>query len=513
MFSITESVELCHSGGQPDTLTPAQQMALQGLLHGIACGNVAVLESDAGLGRTTVLRHFQESVAGSSRACWMGAREFMERLSSNLPAAIEEAFLDLIDTALKQHELVIVDDFHLLVNVVESCDYPRANLLDVVMTAILNEASARGGKLVFGLARSASLPLQRRAYRFQIPEFTSEDYRAICCKFLDAAVSGKLDFARIHRFAPKLNGHQLRNTCVWVRSDSGLDTDGFIEVLRAQNLASNVDLNEVEPVRWTDLKGLDDLIQTLEAKIALPFENDTLAMELQLKPKRGVLLAGPPGTGKTTIGRALAHRLKSKFFLIDGTVVAESRGFYATLDTVFEDAQRNAPAIIFIDDADVIFESEGKHSFCRYLLTMLDGLESASAGRVCVMMTTMDVSSLPAAVVRSGRIELWLETRLPDEAARAVILSEKLAAVPPPLGQADVGSLARASRGLTGADLKSAVEDAKLVFAYDKATGRVLRPVEEYFMEAIESILANRIRYKKRKPAAVVESQFGFQMD
>ena len=75
----------------------------------------------------------------------------------------------------------------------------------------------------------------------------------------------------------------------------------------------------------------------------------------------------------------------------------------------------------------MIFESGEELGLYRYLLTMLDGLESESAGRVCVMMTAMDVGSLPPALVRSGRIELWLETRLPDDAARGAILRAQLA--------------------------------------------------------------------------------------
>ena len=64
---------------------------------------------------------------------------------------------------------------------------------------------------------------------------------------------------------------------------------------------------------------------------------------------------GPPGTGKTTIGRALAHRLKGKFFLIDGTIIAGTQDFYEKIHKVFRAAEENAPSIIFIDDADVIF--------------------------------------------------------------------------------------------------------------------------------------------------------------
>src|SRR6185369_10446805 len=112
--------------------------------------------------------------------------------------------------------------------------------------------------------------------------------------------------------------------------------------LHSQNLTSNVEIREVTPVDWNDLKGVDDVIEALEAKIALPLENDALAAELQLKPKRGVLLAGPPGTGKTTIGRALAHRLKSKFFLIDGTVIAGSDDFQDEVSKIFDEAKKNA---------------------------------------------------------------------------------------------------------------------------------------------------------------------------
>ena len=223
-----------------------------------------------------------------------------------------------------------------------------------------------------------------------------------------------------------------------------------------------------------------------------------------------MLLAGPPGTGKTTIERALAARLRSKFFLIDGTVIAGTYNFYDRVQKIFEAAKRNAPSVVFIADCDLIFEnSEGK-GFYRYLLTMLDGLESASAERVCVIITAMDAHSLPPAILRSGRIELWLETRLPDAGARAAILGERLSK-PPPLATADIGAIAEASHGLTGADLMAVVEDGKLLFAHDKATGEAARPVEEYFLEAIATVRANRRNYTRRRPAQFMEArEYGF---
>jgi transitional endoplasmic reticulum ATPase len=277
-------------------------------------------------------------------------------------------------------------------------------------------------------------------------------------------------------------------------------------------MASNVDLEEVPPVDWNQLKGIDELIQALETKIAFPLENADLSAEFGLKPKRGVLLAGPPGTGKTTIGRALAHRLKSKFFLVDGTVVAGSGDFYCEIGSIFEAAKRNAPSVIFIDDADVIFEDSNDTGFYRYLLTMLDGLKSASASQVCVMMTAMEVSSLPPALVRSGRIELWLETRLPDQSARETTFRESLSDSPEPIRSADSDRLARASSGLSGADLKSVLEDGKLEFAYSRATQAPECAVEDYFLRAIHTIKNSRRIYgRKRSRPFGAESRFGFE--
>ena len=85
---------------------------------------------------------------------------------------------------------------------------------------------------------------------------------------------------------------------------------------------------------------------------------------------------------------------------------------------------------------------------------MLDGLESESAGCVCVMMTAMDVAHLPPALLRSGRIELWLEVRLPDEDARADILRQHLSRLPSAIAAVEVAPLVAATEGFTGADLK-----------------------------------------------------------
>ena len=167
---------------------------------------------------------------------------------------------------------------------------------------------------------------------------------------------------------------------------------------------------------------------------------------------------------------------------------------------VFEMAKQNAPSVIFIDDSDVVFENGEEAGLYRYLLTMLDGLQSESAGHVCVMMTAMNVAALPPALIRSGRIELWLETRLPDHAGRTAIL--QAAQLPDVLKESDMSTVATATENFTGADIKRLCEDAKLLYAYDRSRGVEIEPPTNYFLRAAETVRQNKERYAQAEAAA-----------
>jgi len=485
-------------------LCPAQQDLLGSLLRGMQIGSIFRVWGGVGRGKTTVLKEVHKQTGGA----FLGMDDFAAASSLKHPMALEETLYNLVLDALKSHPVVILDDLHMLDLFSGGCHfYPRSGYLNSVMMGLCNYALKSDRKLIFSTTSHLAEPAAQRSYSFGIDKFKVEDYAALAKNWLGKKAA-KLDFEKIFRFAPKLNAHQLKAACQWLAEHPSMNTEVFIHYLRSQRLASNVDLEEVQAVDLRDLKGVDEVLQSLEINIVLPLENDALANQFKLRPKRGVMLYGPPGTGKTTIGRALAHRLKGKFFLIDGTFIAGTSSFYERIRNVFEAAKDNAPSVIFIDDADAIFEDGEERGLYRYLLTMLDGLESESAGRICVMMTAMNVSHLPAALTRSGRVELWLEMKLPDVESRTAILGLRIAELPEELRKVNMASLVEATEGFTGADLKRLVEDGKAIYAYDKARRHDLKALTEYFLKAAEGVRLNKQRFAEAEAQAAIKPKF-----
>jgi len=168
-------------------LTPVQQEALNGLLEGISVGGVLVLRGEAGSGKTLIL----ESLHSAKGGALIGAREFLSALTTRDPGALEEAFLRMIEDAMQGNDLVMIDDLHLVTNIVHARSYPRTYLLDAALTALLAEARAMNKTLLFASCNDAPWPVQRRAYTWEIDNFTAADHEQICRAHLPEA---PLDF-------------------------------------------------------------------------------------------------------------------------------------------------------------------------------------------------------------------------------------------------------------------------------------------------------------------------------
>ena len=480
-------------------LCPTQQQALSELHAALAISPIAWLSSDRGAGRTTVLRQLCDDLEGE----FIPLANLVLQMRTSNPLALEEVFERLISDALFQFPAVICDDVDLVQEVVEGCgSYPRNSWLPAVLQNCCDFAQKHGRRIILGVEYPPHT-IRARGYGVRLGEFDEADYEAVTRAILPAEVCDRLDFPRIKRHATHLSARDLSQACHWLARDESLSTEQFLDYLSEHGLTSNIQLSGVRQVSLEDLQGIDDLIASLETQVVLPLEQDALATEYGLRPKRGVLLLGPPGTGKTTIGRALAHRLKSRFFRVDGTFIPGTDDFYQRIESVFRRAQHNAPAVIFIDDCDAMFQSGQELGLYRYLLTMLDGLESEGCRDICVIFTAMELADLPPALLRSGRIELWLETRLPDAEARRRILERLLGGVPADLADVDLATLVEATDGFTGADLDPVVSDGKKLFVADKLRGQPLRPVTEYFLAAAHEVRRNKSRYAAAKAAAL----------
>jgi ATPase family associated with various cellular activities (AAA) len=145
-------------------LTPIQQTAANGLLEGLAVSGVLVLRGQPGSGKTTILRKVHAAAGGA----FLGARPLLQSRMARQRAAIGEAFLGMIEEALVNHDLVFVDDLHLVADIVESRGNSQSLLLNATLTVILGEAGALRKKLVFGVAGDPPWAIQRRAYSWEI---------------------------------------------------------------------------------------------------------------------------------------------------------------------------------------------------------------------------------------------------------------------------------------------------------------------------------------------------------
>lgn len=477
-------------------LYPTQTQTVNQVLQLSQPGSIVLLSGEWGTGRSTVVRALHAQWGGRL----LTARDFVHMQADNHPFKFEEAFCQLMEDALKQHETVLVDDFDLVVDFSTHYEMPRCRFLPLILRSIAAQVEATGRRLVMAVADVSECPnLSQRSHEVRIPALTREDQEFLFRTLLSAAQAERLDFAEIYAFAPKLTCRQIALTCQALRERDDLPTKSLVEFIARFNMESNVDTAKVEQISLADLKGLDKVVETLRVQVLLPLQNTQLARELELRPKRGVLLYGPPGTGKTSIGRALAHELGSKFFIIDGEASDRECHFGSYVYRLFHAAEQNAPSVVFIDDSDVLFkhaDADDSRTLYRHLLSQLDGMHSKGKGDVCVMLTAMDVKDLPPALIRSGRVELWLEVTLPDVKARTEILLSRCGKLLERFPDLNVERIAEATENLTGADLRRLVEDAKNQIAYRLMNDGAAMGVTDEFLKAAKALTKHKDRYR-----------------
>jgi len=209
---------------------------------------------------------------------------------------------------------------------------------------------------------------------------------------------------------------------------------------------------------YEDIGGLREEMQRIREMVELPLRHPELFQRLGIDPPKGVLLHGPPGCGKTLLARAVANESEANFFSINGPEIMSK--FYgeseARLREMFQQAQQNAPSIIFIDELDAIapkreeVTGEVERRVVAQLLALMDGL--TGRGNVIVIGATNRPSALDPALRRPGRFDREIEIGVPDKQGRHEILQIHTRGMPL-AKDVDMKKLFEMTHGYTGADL------------------------------------------------------------
>jgi len=266
-------------------------------------------------------------------------------------------------------------------------------------------------------------------------------------------------------------------------------------------------------INYDDVGGMDETIKQLREMVELPLRYPELFTRLGVDPPKGVLLHGPPGTGKTRLAQAVANESDATFFTINGPEIMGSAYGESErrLREVFEEAQRSAPAIIFIDEIDSIapkrqqVSGEAEKRLVAQLLTLMDGLQARS--NLVVIAATNRPDAIDEALRRPGRFDREIVIGVPDEKGRREILGIHTRGMPLAEG-VDLNELARSTHGFVGADLAALAREAAIE-AVRRIMPRLDLDAREIPPEVLEDLQVEkddfRAALKRVQPSAMRE--------
>jgi transitional endoplasmic reticulum ATPase len=234
----------------------------------------------------------------------------------------------------------------------------------------------------------------------------------------------------------------------------------------------------VPSITYEDIGGLGDAVGRVREMIELPLRHPELFKRLGVEAPKGVLLHGPPGTGKTLLAKAVANETNASFYTIGGPEIMSK--YYGEseekLRNVFDQAEKNAPSIIFIDEIDSIapkreeVTGEVERRIVAQLLSLMDGM--SARGKVVVIGATNRVNAVDPALRRPGRFDREIEIGVPDRNGRLEILQIHTRGMPL-AKDVNLEKLADISHGFVGADLQSLSREAGI-----RALRRVLPEID-----------------------------------
>jgi transitional endoplasmic reticulum ATPase len=252
-------------------------------------------------------------------------------------------------------------------------------------------------------------------------------------------------------------------------------------------------LIEIPNVKWDDIGGLDNVKQELKEAVEWPLNNRDDFKRMGVKPPKGVLLYGAPGTGKTLLAKAVANESKANFILVKGPEmlskwVGESE---KAVRKIFEKARQTSPTIIFFDEIDSITPKRGlgtedSHTTERVvnqLLTEMDGLQDLND--IVIIGATNRPDIMDTALLRPGRFDRIILVPVPDKKTRKEIFSVHLKGMPLDK-DVDINQLIEKTEGYVGADIESIAREAAIFALREDMKSKTIKM--KHFDKALEKV-------------------------
>jgi len=267
-----------------------------------------------------------------------------------------------------------------------------------------------------------------------------------------------------------------------------------------------VDVSKLEGVKnlvdvtYEDIGGLKEEVKKVREMIEIPLKRPELFERLGISPPKGVLIHGPPGTGKTLLAKAVANESDAHFIAINGPEIMSKYvgGSEERLREFFEEAEENAPSIIFIDEIDAIapkreeVSGEVERRIVAQLLTLMDGLKSR--GHVVVIGATNRPDALDQALRRPGRFDREIEIGVPDKDERKEALQIHTRGMPLD-EKVDLDEIAEVTHGFVGADLEALAKESAM-----RVLRRILPDIkadEEIPKEILQKMIVKKSDFKE----------------
>ena len=477
------------AGPVADTRSRTAEALLAGLDTEIdvLTGWFSLLASDKGLETTWGMPQVAGITLTGPLGC--GKAELVEEAAGRADTAVEhvdtslvfkpDKLLDLLAAAVNDTpgpKVIFVDRIEAVIGGSSISSF-RTQALAIVRWFLDAVATKPGVACVLGveslgevddsIARSPLLPRS-----LTVPPPDLDRRRLLFEAALHEVPSGDLDSARLAALSSGFSGADilaavLHASATIARTGADLTTDVVAEAIRdTPPSLGAVPMGQVTSFGFDKVANLDEVKQRLIEAVVWPMQDPARFERLGIDPPKGILLHGPPGTGKTFVVKALANEAGAAFFSVKGAelldkYVGESE---AGVRDVFNRARAASPSIIFFDEFDALAPVRGNStnsvtdSVVAALLTEIDGV--ADRGQVSVIAATNRKDLIDPALLRAGRFETHLHLGLPPAPSRLALLN--ITDVPL-ADDVDLDALADATEGLSFADLTGVLREAALI--------------------------------------------------